>query len=304
VAEVGQQMPEAMTDARSHGPEQIARAAELLALSEHRIKVFDAVYRGKRAIKTRAEIEAATGLDNKQVLTAGKKLADNHLVVADKVDGQVAYRKDPYLKSHKQQILNLARSPKRLEKAPRNSATRRGASMTTVKIELSAPSSYKPPRAITIDDIDSFKGVRGVVSTTNRVEMSEATVKEGVTSILGEEGEFKDWGGETNDVYTTRIEVSGKRRQAAFALKGPAQKGKLTPAKMGVNGDQAQRLFSATADVYVVQYVGQIAESVVELVHLLAIARAVASGRQVFYCVIDGQDTDRLIKAYPEDFSE
>jgi hypothetical protein len=73
------------------------------------------------------------------------------------------------------------------------------------------------------------------------------------------------------------------------------------PAKMGKNGDQLQRLFDAPADVFVVQYEGEIKESIHKLMQELARARAVSHGR-TSWCVIDGDNTRRLRKAYPKAF--
>jgi hypothetical protein len=113
----------------------------------------------------------------------------------------------------------------------------------------------------------------------------------------------KDWGGESNDIFTTRITVGGRRRRAAFALKGPAKTGPLVPGMMGKNGDQIQRLFTSPAQVFFVQYEGEIKESVVHLMSQLALAKA-ATEREVFYGVIDLKDTYRLRLAYPSAFSK
>ena len=51
--------------------------------------------------------------------------------------------------------------------------------------------------------------------------------------IIGETGRFKDWGGETSDLYTTRLRVGGGRKAAAFGFKGKGLTGVLTPARMG-----------------------------------------------------------------------
>ena len=45
-------------------------------------------------------------------------------------------------------------------------------------------------------------------------------------------------------------------------LKGKGKKGPLTPAKMGKHGDQIQRLFESTADIFFVQYWDNIGERV------------------------------------------
>jgi hypothetical protein len=88
----------------------------------------------------------------------------------------------------------------------------------------------------------------------------------------------------------------------AFAFKGPATTGRLTPRKLGKNGDQIQRLFSSAADVFFVQYHDQIDESVVEQMKRFAIANSVTENKQVYFGVIDGDDTNRLLAAYPEQF--
>ena len=100
----------------------------------------------------------------------------------------------------------------------------------------------------------------------------------------------KDWGGENNDVFTTALRIGGKRRRAAFALKGPAKTGPLVPGKMGKNGDQIQRLFNSPAEVFFVQYEGEIKESVVEQMERLALARSFLAS-EVLYGVIDEADT-------------
>src|SRR5262245_52420615 len=111
----------------------------------------------------------------------------------------------------------------------------------------------------------------------------------------------KDWGGESNDIFTTKVKMKGVRRRAAFALKGPAKKGPLVPAMMGKNGDQIQRLLKSPADVFFVQYEGEIKESIVELMEELAKAKALL-GQQVFFGIIDKVDTYRLRLAYPKAF--
>lgn len=294
-------MPAHVSDARSNKSEQIAHAAEVLSNSKQRLMVFEAIYRGKKALKTRSELEAATGLDNKQVLKAGKALADNQLVVQEKKDGETAYRKDSFYAGQKNHILSLAKNPGKLAKQPRSAHSRDGS--TSIKVIVKAEVSFKAPRLITIDEIDSFSEVRKLTGpNAKRVSLSEEAVKLGIQAVLGEAGQFKDWGGETNDVFTSRLVIGGKRRQTAMALKGPAQRGKLTPGKMGKNGDQIQRLFQADAEVFVLQYVGEIGEAVLTQMNALAIAKAVGTRKELMYCVVDGQDTDRLRKAYPEEF--
>ena len=132
--------------------------------------------------------------------------------------------------------------------------------------------------------------------------MLESVFKEGIKRILNETGRFKDWGGERNDLLTTRLRLKGKRRATAFAFKGRGRRGKLTPAAMGKNGDQIQRLFSSPAEMFLVQYWDQIDESVIEQMGEFAKAKSAAEGKTIYYGVIDGQDSNRILKAYPQAF--
>lgn len=294
-----------VSDASSNKDEQIAHAAEELANSNHRRQVFEAVYHGKKQIKKRSELESATGLNNKQVLRAGKALAGNRLVTQERVEGEVAYRKDAFYAEHKQKILRLATNPEQLAQQPRNSG-RRDAPRREVVIRVATTPAFKAPIQITIDDIDSFSRVRAFTGPQpSRVEISEKAVKQGFQAIIGETGGFKDWGGEVNDLASTRVRIDGRRRATAIAFKGSGTKGKLTPKKMGANGDQIQRLVlhSQAESVFLVQYVGEVSDSVVTQLAGLALARAAETGRQIYYGVIDGQDTSRLIQAHPDEFN-
>lgn len=117
--------------------------------------------------------------------------------------------------------------------------------------------------------------------------------------LLGEEGEFIDWGGEMDDLFSTRMVIKGVRVAVAFGLKGRGMSGKLTPDKMGKNGDQIQRLFRAPANVFIVQYWDQVDESVYEQMKSFATAKSVLENRKIHFGVIDGQDTNRILRAYP-----
>jgi hypothetical protein len=94
------------------------------------------------------------------------------------------------------------------------------------------------------------------------------------------------------------------RHPAAIGFKGPATKGILTPGKMGRNGDQIQRLFDSDAQVFLVQYEGQIAESVSQQLKGLAVNKSVEDGRTVFYGVIDLEDSFRLRLKYSQEFAK
>jgi len=79
-------------------------------------------------------------------------------------------------------------------------------------------------------------------------------------------------------------------------------RGTLTPGKMGKNGDQIQRLFKTAASVFLVQYWGQVAESVVEQMEEFAKAKSAVEGSWVFFGIVDGDDSNRLLEAYPKAF--
>jgi hypothetical protein len=158
---------------------------------------------------------------------------------------------------------------------------------------------------LNIDIIDSFAKVREVPLAMGRslVPIDEELFQQGLQKIIGEQGMFVDWGGETDDLFSTRLLFRGKRAAVAFGLKGKGTRGILVPAKMGKNGDQIQRLFRAPAEIFLVQYWGQIDESILDQMKNMAITKSLMEqGKTIYYGIIDGQDTQRIIAAYPEHF--
>lgn len=291
-------MPQSVSDLASNAQENIAHAAGIIGRSGHRRDVFNAIYTGKRRLKRVRELMQSTGLPRIRVLDAGKKLADNKIVEQKRINGETAYEKIDFFHAHKRRILALADSPAKLRVYPTKRNTRTGAS-----IQLAISRQRATVVQITLDDIQSFRRAWNTTSQTFVGDrLSESAFKRGIQKIIGEGGEFKDWGGEISDLFTTRLRLAERRRPAAIALKGRATKGKLTPGKMGKNGDQIQRLFSAPADIYLIQYCRQIDESVLTQMEKLAVAKSVLSSIPVWYGVIDGQDSDRLVKAYPRAF--
>ena len=67
----------------------------------------------------------------------------------------------------------------------------------------------------------------------------------------------------------------------------------------GANGDQILRLCSSPARLFVVQYVGTISEAVVSDIDG-TIRRARSQGKNAWYCIMDGLDTARVLRAYGE----
>jgi len=166
-------------------------------------------------------------------------------------------------------------------------------------VTSSYPKNIIQVARLSIDDIDSFSKVRKVPSRDFSTPVDENLFKTGVKKIIGENGKFTDWGGELNDLFTTKIVYKKKRLLAVFAFKGKGLKGILKPSRMGKNGDQISRLFQTVADIYLLQYCGQIDQSIYELMNSLAISISAIYRKKIYYCIIDGQDTTRLIEAYP-----
>lgn len=292
-------MIQPVSDIGSNADENIAHAAKIIGRSQHRRLIFDAIYRGKKRIKCVSTLMAGTALSRNRVLDAGKALADNHLVRTTKVNAETCYEKIDFYHRHKTKILSLVASPSKLKAFP----TKRSPKVVSRIVELHISSARAQIKQVSVDDIDSFSRVRGK-KTGEQLgdEYSETEFKHGIKDIVGEAGQFKDWGGEVSDLYTTRLMIGRQRTSTALALKGPGATGKLTPGKMGKNGDQIQRLFEAPAEIFLVQYCRQIDQSVVTQMERLAVAKSVLTGKVVRYGVIDGQDSRRLVMAYPNAF--
>jgi len=170
--------------------------------------------------------------------------------------------------------------------------------------KVGIPKSFVKVKYVAIDELEQFKKVRGIKRlSVQAVPMAESKFKKGIQKLLGDTGKFQDWGGESNDLLTTRVRLNGKRAPAAFALKGKGKKGILTPAMMGKNGDQIPRLFKSPATFYALQYWDQVGEAVYEMMNTYATVRSIHGvGEPIHYTVIDGQDSARIIKAYPNAF--
>ena len=112
--------------------------------------------------------------------------------------------------------------------------------------------------------------------------------------ILNEGNVTKDWGGETSDLFTNHIHINGKRMNAAFVLKGPSKFHEMSIKDLGANGNQIVRLFDEPAEVYFVQHCHYIKQEIYKTME----AFSAQFHRFRRYCVIDGIDTLRILKAY------
>jgi hypothetical protein len=156
-----------------------------------------------------------------------------------------------------------------------------------------------------IEDIDSFFKARDVnpamvshLLHNGFLDKTEDQIQIAIEQILGVSFHKKDWGGETNDLYTANIIINGTRHSTAFLLKGPGiGKKEMVIADCGKNGDQLVRLFSIPADLYVVQFVGPISDMLIADVQGKIIALR-ENGKTANFLIVDGQDSARLLFAY------
>lgn len=152
---------------------------------------------------------------------------------------------------------------------------------------------------IYVDEIDSFNRIRRHLFAPKEdiealKQIPEVMIKHAFAEIIGENFVPKDWAGEQSDLLTSHLRLDGKRVRAAFIFKGPAKFKPLTPADVGKNGDQIYRAFNEPAELVVLQHCHQITGAVVETM------RAFAGSMRYLkrFCVINGSDTARLMRAY------
>jgi hypothetical protein len=151
-----------------------------------------------------------------------------------------------------------------------------------------------------VDEIDTFDKVANNIYRPAKSDLDllrkipEREIKKAFAEIIGEPNVPKDWGGERSDLFSDRVRLDDKRISTALMFKGPAQFAPLTPAGLGKNGDQIDRLFSEPADLLILQHCHEITPAVRGQMR----AYAQQIGRLKLFCLIDGYDTLRLLHAY------
>ena len=70
-----------------------ANIAKILGKSKDRHKVFEAIYRGKKAIKSQLEVQKATNLSPMRVLQLAGQLYANEIIDQVKIDGRITSKK-------------------------------------------------------------------------------------------------------------------------------------------------------------------------------------------------------------------
>lgn len=281
-----------VSDFLSNHGDQLVNGAEIVGRSIDRQKVLEAVYKGKKQIKSIDFISQQTGLNKVRVLQEGAKMCP---MLIEKVPN--GYKKKTEFATRYKKILALAK-----DKNKRNRIATRAklGSGKGVAVTIVSARPLKQPKRITVDDVSSFSKVSAQGSVSPR-PIKEEKIKQGIAKIIGEKYTAKDWGGEKSDLYSTRIKLKSTRLPLAIAFKGKGTKGKLVPKKMGKNGDQINRLFTEPAQIFLVVYCGEIDSSIISQMQAFAVAEAM-KGKNIYYGVIDGSDLARLMAAYPECF--
>jgi hypothetical protein len=233
-----------VSNPRADADEKIERAARILRASKQNKEVFKAIYAGRKRFKSIEDIKRFVSNFNNNTYAAAARLFSEDIVDRKIVDG---YGKKDFYIHNRQRILRMSENLARLKKVP----TKR-----KVQVQIAPSSTFRfrtnpKVQQLYIDDVDSFKKVRRIRKADAIVvhNLAERTINTGLCRILNQ-SEKKDWGGERHDIYTNKIIFRGSRRSAAFALKGKAIKSKLTPGKMGKNGDQASWSFPDCAPLH------------------------------------------------------
>src|SRR5580692_7501735 len=95
-----------VADIKGNSNDHFVYAANKIGRSELKKKVFHAIYFGKKAIKTVADIAKKTKLSRIEVLNAAKKLETAKLIHQTKHQGDTAYTKDDAYKGIWQKVLS------------------------------------------------------------------------------------------------------------------------------------------------------------------------------------------------------
>ncbi len=292
-------MATSVTDKYSNLNDNLHHSATVLQ-SKHRRAVFREIYRGKRAVKTQEDLQKATKLSPIRVLQETGVLYRNDMIGRQKVKGRYVFSRLPFYIQYRNRLLSLADNKKKLAKLPTKVSPAGATKGKTITIKVPAKSFAVSD--ITVDDLDSFSKVRKVRQGQATRPIAEEKFKQGIKKIIGQGGKFTDWGGEKNDLFTTKVRLNHIRLTSAFAFKGKGRRGVLKPKDFGKNGDQIQRLFQSDARLFMLQYWNQLDQAVYEQMRSFAIAKSAMTGDKIYYGIIDGDDTQRLKLAYPRQF--
>src|SRR6266566_101089 len=160
---------------------------------------------------------------------------------------------------------------------------------------------------LVVQDIDSFSQVRGVNHRAVEGHVhngffnkDEESIKRAFAEIIGESFVPNDHGGETEDLYTSRIRLNGQRVRTSIIFNGPGKvRTSQTRTKdLGAGGDQLERMMRTdSSKLYILQSVKPIAQDIVNTFEVF-IKDQRSKGNHCYYCIIDGQDTAEILYAY------
>ncbi|QDS92468.1 hypothetical protein FF011L_12110 [Roseimaritima multifibrata] len=161
------------------------------------------------------------------------------------------------------------------------------------------------PHRLHVDDLDSFSLVKDVSSRAANgmlrngvLDWPEDRIRTAFEEILDIPFTSRHSPAELNDLITANVILDGLRVPTAFMLKGPGVKVSTLEIKhCGSQGNQLLKLFDSPAEIFSIQFVGKISESVVRDAEQKA-QNLRRLGKQASLLVIDGQDTARILIAY------
>src|SRR5438132_7688239 len=112
-------MPTHVTDSRSNANDQIAHAVKTLGRSPDRLAVFEAIYYGKQAWKTPAEVADRTGMKRKRVLEEAVKLFKAQVILKERDPKEgLVYGMDSFYQGRRDEIVRLVKDPTKLARLP------------------------------------------------------------------------------------------------------------------------------------------------------------------------------------------
>lgn len=151
------------------------------------------------------------------------------------------------------------------------------------------------------EEVDCFERISEVkeadVADIVPLQLSEDEVKKHICDIIGNPFAQKDWGGEVCDIFCNLL-FRRKTVPAAFILKGKSYAHHpLRISDLGKNGDQLVRMFSLQAELFVIQSNGPIDGAVYNQIQA-QVAEKLMTNQPVYYLILDGVQTARLLRAY------
>ena len=149
-----------------------------------------------------------TNMSRVRVLQEARKLSD--IIKQERVGKETSFSRYPYFMRHRDEIVKIAGNEQAIAKIA--TKTNPKINVASVKVNLSIPKKLVNIQQIAIDDMASFERVKSIPQSQHNTPVLEKMVKQGIQRILNEPGVFQDWGGETDDLFSTRLFIGKERR--------------------------------------------------------------------------------------------